>query len=57
VANLPPISTTPMVLVAKFAANVVDTGGAYLLRISLRIFEKIPNDPNSIFGGLGEHDS
>jgi hypothetical protein len=28
VANLPPVSTTPAVLVTKFAAGVVDTGGA-----------------------------
>ncbi len=28
VANLPSVTTTPEVLVAKFAANVVDTGGA-----------------------------
>jgi hypothetical protein len=33
VANLPPVSRTPAVLVAKFAANVIyiggiDTGGA-----------------------------
>jgi hypothetical protein len=28
---LPPVSTTPAVLVAKFAAGVVDTGGAPLL--------------------------
>jgi hypothetical protein len=26
--NLPPVSTTPVKLVAKFAAGVVDTGGA-----------------------------
>jgi hypothetical protein len=26
VANLPPISTTPAVLVANFAAGVIDTG-------------------------------
>jgi hypothetical protein len=26
VANLPPVSTTPAVLVVKFAADVVDTG-------------------------------
>ncbi len=26
-ANLPPVSTTPAELVAKFAAGVVDTGG------------------------------
>jgi predicted solute-binding protein len=28
VANLPLVSTTPVELVAKFAAGVVDTGGA-----------------------------
>jgi hypothetical protein len=28
VANLPPVSTTVAKLVAKFAAGVVDTGGA-----------------------------
>jgi hypothetical protein len=49
----------------KFAAGVVDTGGnlppvslplvGHLdLRISLRIFEKIWNDPTVIFWGLGE---
>jgi hypothetical protein len=27
VTNLPPVSTTPAVLVAKFSASVVDTGG------------------------------
>jgi hypothetical protein len=31
VANLPPVLTTPAVLVAKFAAGVVDTGGAHSL--------------------------
>jgi hypothetical protein len=31
VANLPPESTTLAKLVAKFAAGVVDTGGAPLL--------------------------
>jgi hypothetical protein len=47
----------------KFAAGVVDTGGhlppvVHLhLRISPRIFEKIRNDPNLIFRGLGEGDS
>ncbi len=52
----------------KFAAGVVDTGGnlppvlltpvVHLdLRISLRIFEKIRNDPTVIFRGLGEGDS
>jgi hypothetical protein len=29
VANLPPVSTTPVRLVAKFAAGVVDTGGKF----------------------------
>ncbi len=54
----------------KFAAGVVDTGGnlppvsltpvenLHLdLRISPQIFEKIRNDPNVIFRGLGEGDS
>jgi hypothetical protein len=44
----------------KFAYGVVDTGGALTpvvhldLRISPRIFEKIRNDPNVIFRGLGK---
>ncbi len=58
---------------AKFAAGVVDTGGKFAagvvdtagnlppvhldLRISPRIFEKIPKDPTIIFRGLGEGDS
>jgi hypothetical protein len=29
VANLPPVSTTPAELVAKFAAGVIDTGGKF----------------------------
>jgi hypothetical protein len=29
VANLPPVSTTLVKLVAKFAAGVVDTGGKF----------------------------
>ncbi len=42
-ANLPPVSLIPVV---------------YLdLRISPRIFEKIRDDPNVIFRGLGEGDS
>ncbi len=52
----------------KFAAGVVDTGGnlppvsltpvVHLdLRISLRIFGKIQNDPNVIIMDLGEGDS
>jgi hypothetical protein len=51
--NLPPVSTTPQELVAKFASGIVDTGGKFaagvinnngnlpLLRISLLIFENI----------------
>jgi hypothetical protein len=31
VANLPPVSTTLAKLVAKFAADVIDTGGGPLL--------------------------
>jgi hypothetical protein len=44
VANSPPVSLTPVV-------HPLD------LRISPRIFEKIRNDPNAIFRGLGEGDS
>jgi hypothetical protein len=40
VANLPLFSTTPKVLATKFAAGVVDTGGAPLLEISPRIKKK-----------------
>ena len=63
---LPPMSTKQGELVAKFAAGVVDTGLPPVLltpvvnldlRISPRIFEKIRNDPNVIFRGLGEGDS
>jgi hypothetical protein len=43
VANLPPVSLTPVVHLD--------------LRISPRIFEKILNDPNVIIRGLGEGDS
>jgi hypothetical protein len=43
VANLPPVSLTPVVHLD--------------LRISRRIFEKIRNDPNVIFRGLGEGES
>jgi hypothetical protein len=41
--NLPPVSLTPMVHLD--------------LRISPRIFQKTPNDPNVIFRGLGKGDS
>jgi hypothetical protein len=40
--HLPPVSLTPV-------ANLK-------LQISPRIFEKIRNDPNGIFRGLGETD-
>jgi hypothetical protein len=43
VANLPPVSLKPVVHLH--------------LPISLRILGKIRNDPNVIFGGLGEDDS
>ncbi len=54
VANLPLVSTTPVVSVAKFAASVVNTGGKFDLRISPQIVEKIWNDFNVIFGALGK---
>jgi hypothetical protein len=41
----------------KFAAGVVDTGGAPLLANIPRIFEKIRNGPNGILWGWGETDS
>ena len=43
VANLPPVSLTPVVNLD--------------LRISPRIFEKVRDDPNVFFRGLGEGDS
>ncbi len=58
VANLPLVSTTPAVLVAKFAASVVDIGGAPLLvNISANFRKKNGYDPDVIFRGLGEDDS
>ena len=33
VANLPPVSTTLVKLVAKFAAGVVDTGGKFAVGV------------------------
>ena len=65
---MPPVSTTQRYWWQNFAAGVIDTGGkvatgfvdiggAPSLRISLRIKNKIRNDPNVIFGGLGEDDS
>jgi hypothetical protein len=40
VANFPPVSTAPAVSVAKFAASVVDTGGAPWLGEYLHDFSK-----------------
>ncbi len=52
--NLPPVSLTPGANLAPVSLTPV----AHLdLRISPRIFEKIPNDPNVIIRGLGEGDS
>jgi hypothetical protein len=51
---LPPVSTAPVVLVAKFAAGVVDTGGAPCLANNSVIFEKIQNNPYAFFRGLGK---
>jgi hypothetical protein len=34
VANLPPVSTTLVKLVAKFAAGVVDTGGKFAASVN-----------------------
>jgi hypothetical protein len=65
---LPPVSTTLLKLVGKFAAGVVDTGGKFAtgvvdtggqpLAVNIpRIFVKIRNGPNSILKSLGETDS
>jgi hypothetical protein len=35
VANLPPVSRTPAVLVAKFAASIIDVGGKFATGMSL----------------------
>ena len=48
VANLPPVSTRPAELVAKFTSG---------MKVAPRIFEKIRNGPNGILRGLGETDS
>ncbi len=55
--NLPPVSTTPAVPVAKFATGVFDTGGAPSLANNSANFENFPNYPNVIFGGLGLDDA
>jgi hypothetical protein len=67
VANLPPVSTTLLKLVAKFATGVVPVANLppvslipvvnLELRIFPRIFEKILNGPYGILRGLGETDS
>jgi hypothetical protein len=48
VANLPPVSTRPAELVAKFTSG---------MKVAPRIFEKIRKDPSVIFRGFGEDDS
>ncbi len=35
VANLPPVSTTPAALVAKFAADVFDTSGKFAAALQI----------------------
>jgi hypothetical protein len=67
VANLPPVSTTLGKLVAKFATGVIDTSGKFAARVvdiggapwleCLREFSrKIWNGPNGILWGWGETD-
>ncbi len=53
VANLPPVSTTRAKLVAKFAAGVVDTGGAPLLANISANFRKNSKRSNRDTLGLG----
>ncbi len=54
VANLPPVSLIPAAILPPVSSTPV----VHLyLRISPRIFEKIRNDPNVIFRGLGVGDS
>ncbi len=52
-----PVSTTPAVPVAKFATGVFDTSGAPSLANISANFKNNPNDPNVIFGGMGEDDA
>ncbi len=59
VANLPPVSTTPAVQVAKFSAGTgtVDTSGGAPWNVNIPgNFQKMQNDPNIIFIDLGEDD-
>jgi hypothetical protein len=57
VANLPPVSTTLTKLVEKFAAGVVDTGGAPSLANISANFRKISKRFSWNTLGLGETDS
>ncbi len=52
--NLPPVSLTP---VANLPPVLLTPVVHLDLEISLRIFEKIRNDPYVIIRGLGEDDS
>ncbi len=52
-ANLPPVSPIPAAILPPVSSPVVHLD----LRIYSRIFEKIWNDPQVIFRGLGEGDS
>ncbi len=55
VANLLAVSTTPAVRVAKFAAGVVDTGGAPgLANISANFRKKIEVTPKLFSGAWGK---
>ncbi len=54
VANLPPVSLIPAAILPPVSLIPVVHLDS---RISPRIFEKIRNDPNVIFRGLGEGDS
>ncbi len=56
VANLPPVSTLPVELVAKFAAGVVDIGGKFATGV-VDTGGAPWNDTSVIFKGLGEDDS
>jgi hypothetical protein len=57
VANLPPVSKTAAEPMANLPLVLLILGVHLDLQISLRIFEKIRNDPNVILRGLGEDDS
>jgi hypothetical protein len=40
-ANMPPVSKTPVVPMAKFAANVIEIGGTFATGVIVRKFTKI----------------